>query len=101
MNKLFISIGVIAGLIIGFVGGGYVAKISRPKIPPCPACPSLTCPPSTKVSLQDFNADNLRKVKGNITYQPTLTNVTIEVTCSDSVLLRELLRSQAAVERRP
>jgi hypothetical protein len=94
MNKYIIPIVAIIGIALGSGGTIAITKATQPtvEIPPVPDC-ICNCPPSTEVSLQNFDLTKLNNKKGAFTYAPSLHNVTIRIDAKDSVLIKQLLRS--------
>ena len=83
----------VAALAIGF-GGGLIFD-NKVLTKPCPKsempdCPDCNCNCPQAVSLQSFDENFIRKVRGNFVYSPTLSDVKIVLNCSDSVLIRKL-----------
>lgn len=88
--KYLLPIVAILGMAAGSFGTVILTKAVKPRIE-IPACPACNCPPATEVQLQNFDVEKLNNKKGNFTYSPSLNNVTVKITCSDSTLLRQLL----------
>lgn len=90
--KIALIIAALIGLCLGSGLTVAVERATRAKptvvnVPPCPAC---NCPPS--VSLQNFDLDKLNNRKGNFTYSPQLSNVTVKIENKDSALVKAILR---------
>lgn len=63
----------------------------NPDPAPCPEC-KLECPPATEVNLQTLDMDQLKRIKGDFNYSPSLSNVVVKINCADSTLLKQLLK---------
>lgn len=85
INLLLYLLIFIGGAVTGSI---FQTKVLAPKIviPSCPACP-----PSTEVSLQNFDVTKLKN-KGTFTYAPQLNNVVIKIETKDSSLLKQMLK---------
>lgn len=92
MSKLFLIIGAVVFTAIGSGGTVILGKLMRPKIE-IPKCPDCNCPPATSVELQSLSLEDLKKVRGNFTYSPHLSNVMIKIESKDSLLVKSLLKS--------
>ncbi len=92
MKNPLLIIAVIVGIATGSGGTLFIAKMIKPKIevPACPQCPA--CPPATEVKLQTLDLETLRKVKGNLTITQSLDHVVVRIDCSDSVMMKKLLK---------
>jgi hypothetical protein len=88
------AICLLTGGGIGSVATLRISKAVKPtiEIPACPACPNLSCPPSTEVKLQTLDMDALKRIKGDFVYNPSLSNVSIKIEAKDSLLLKQLLK---------
>lgn len=87
----------IALFAITFVAGSIAGIATQqlwlnPEPTPCPPCPDLSCPPATEVNLQTLDMEQLRRIKGDFNYSPSLSNVVLKINCPDSLLFKELLK---------
>lgn len=79
-------------LMAGLVGGIAIQQLWLNAEPtPCPPC-ELACPPATEVNLQTLDMEQLKRIKGDFNYSPSLSNVVVKINCPDSLLLKELLK---------
>ena len=62
MIQLIKILPVIIGLLLGGAGTATLIKYITPEVKPCPACPSLTCPPQQ----QALEVEKLKNFKGTI-----------------------------------
>lgn len=83
----------IALFAITFVAGTIAGIATQqlwlnPEPTPC----KLSCPPATEVNLQTLSMEDLKKIRGNFNYSPSLSNVIVKINCPDSLMLKELLK---------
>lgn len=90
LTAIAVALAFGAGL---FLGLRVQPKPPEIKIPACPACPSLNCPPA--VSLQNFDLEKLNNKRGNFTYSPNLHDVRVVIESKDSVFLKQLIQAGA------
>jgi hypothetical protein len=92
MKNPILIIAVVVGCLLGSASTLFIAKMIKPKIV-IPSCPACNCPPSTEIKLQELDMDNLRRIKGDFNYNPSLSNVTIKIEAKDSVMMKQILKS--------
>lgn len=93
MNKIFIIVAAVLGIAVGSGGTLAISKAVTPKIiiPACPQAPPCNCPAAISL-IGGMDIQRLNNKKGEFTYSPTLTDVTVILDCSDSVLLKQIAK---------
>ena len=91
MNNLFLSIVAIVSAGIGSAGTVLISKAFKPKI--IVKTEKVSCPDA--VSLQPFDLEKMNNKKGNFTYSPQLSGVTLEMCGSDSLLIARIAQEIA------
>lgn len=89
-NLIFAAVAVVSAGI-GSAGTVLISKAFKPKI--VINTEKVTCPDA--ISLQPFDMDKLNNKKGNFTYSPQLSDITLELCGNDSLLIAKIAQEVA------
>lgn len=89
-NLIFVGAGIIV-LGMGYYLAILTSKAFKPKI--VVKTEKVTCPDA--ISLQPFDMDKLNNKKGNFTYSPQLSDITLELCGNDSLLIDKIAQEVA------